>query len=135
MFGLSGEQIVIVVSALLSMFSAIAVARIKERPESEKSKVDKFGFFYDQYKILYEEAVSRVKTLQKENEGLLTEIKNLEKQITKLEKIIQKKNEEEEYLKLDDTAIKQLQKDLEYWKDEAMLGYVLLGIETEEDLK
>ena len=135
MFGLSGEQIVIVVSALLSMFSAIAVARIKERPESEKSKVDKFGFFYDQYKILYEEAVSRVKTLQKENEALLTEIKNLEKQITKLEKIIQKKNEEEEYLKLDDTVIKQLQKDLEYWKDEAMLGYVLLGIETEEDLK
>lgn len=135
MFGLSGEQIVIVASAILSMFSAIAVARIRQRPESEKSKVDKFGFFYDQYKILYEEAVSRVDTLQLENKELSEEIKKLEEQIDKLEEIIKVKNQKELDLSLEEREINKLQEDLLYWKQEALTGYVLLGIEPEEERK
>ena len=135
MFGLKGEQVVIVVSAILSMFSAIAVARIRQRPESEKSKVDKFSFFYDQYKILYEEAINQVKTLQLENRELFAEIKKLEEQIDKLEEIIKVKNEKEVCLSLEEREINKLQEDLLYWKQEALTGYVLLGIESEEERK
>lgn len=135
MFGLKGEQIVIVISAAISMFSAIAVARIRHRPESEKSKVDKFSFFYDQYKILYEEAMNQVKTLQLENRELFAEIKKLEEQIDKLEEIIKVKNEKELCSSLEEREINKLQEDLLYWKQEALTGYVLLGIEPEEERK
>lgn len=135
MFGLKGEQVVIVVSAILSMFSAIAVARIRQRPESEKSKVDKFSFFYDQYKILYDEAMNQVKTLQLENRELFAEIKKLEEQIDKLEEIIKVKNEKELCSSLEEREINKLQEDLLYWKQEALTGYVLLGIEPEEERK
>lgn len=135
MFGLKGEQVVIVVSAILSMFSAIAVARIRQRPESEKSKVDKFSFFYDQYKILYDEAMNQVKTLQLENRELFAEIKKLEEQIDKLEEIIKVKNEKELCSSLEEREVNKLQEDLLYWKQEALTGYVLLGIEPEEERK
>ena len=135
MFGLTGEQIAIIASAILSMFSAIAVARIRQHPESEKSKVDKFSFFYDQYKILYEEAISRVETLQLENQELSAEIKKLEEQIDKLEEIIKVKNEKELYSSLEEREINKLQEDLLYWKQEALTGYILLGIEPEEERK
>ena len=79
--------------------------------------------------------MNQVKTLQLENRELFAEIKKLEEQIDKLEEIIKVKNEKELCSSLEEREINKLQEDLLYWKQEALTGYVLLGIEPEEERK
>lgn len=127
MFGLTSEQLMLIGTAVISLVSAISVAVINKRPDNDKAEIDKFGFFYDQYKILYDEAVNRVDILRIENQELSLEIEKLEQQVIELEEILEISEEELKELEaVAEGKILELKKELKYWKGEAKIAYKIL---------
>lgn len=118
MMNLGGEQIALIATAIVSLVSAIAVALISKKPQA-KSQVDEYGFFYDQYQILYEGVLKDAETLREKKKSLIAEIKELKEQISLLE----------ETVKLYEKELTEMDTELQYWIDEAKLAYKIIDKE------
>ena len=115
MMNLSGEQLALIATAIVSLISAVTVAKISKKPQ-EKTQVDEYGFFYDQHQIFDDRAIKEAENLREKKMALENEIKKLKKQITDLEEII----------KIYEKEIKEKDDDLDYWISEAKIAYKII---------
>lgn len=120
MMNLKGEQLALIATAIVSLISAIAVARINKQPEIKKEKRDKYEYFYNQHQSLYDTVVGELGYLQEQNNYLKFEIKKLEGEIKTLEKTI------EGY----EQNLKDEIEDKAYWKEEAKAAYDIIDKHT-----
>lgn len=118
MMNLKGDQLALIATAIVSLISAVTVARISKKPQ-EKTQVDEYGFFYDQHQIFYDRAIKEVETLKEKNLALEDEIEKLKKQITELEEIIN----------IYEKEIKEKDEGLDYWISEAKIAYKIIDKE------
>lgn len=115
---LGGEQIALIATAIVGLVSAIAVALINKKPKP-KTQVDEYGFFYDQYQILYKSVLEDAETLRVKKESLRLQINKLEIQVADLEKTIE----------LYEKELDEVNKELQYWIDEAKIAYKIIDKE------
>lgn len=118
MMGIADEQLAIIATAIIGLVSAVAVALIKKKPEP-KTQVDEYGFFYDQYQILYESVLKDAETLRIKKDSLVLQVEQLEKKIEELE----------ETIILYEKEIEEINNELQYWVDEAKTAYKIIDKE------
>lgn len=124
MIEISGAEAATIITGFLSLVGAVWVAWIKKKPD-KSTKVDEYGFFYDQYQILYEGVLKENEVLKSESEELKEEINLLNNKITKLKQEIDnfKKKMREKNVELD------------YWTEEARTAFELLDLEINNKTK
>lgn len=118
MMNLSGEQLALIATAIVSLISAVTVAKISKDPQ-KSTQVDEYGFFYDQHQIFYDRAIKEAEALRVKKIALEEEIKNLKAQVTDLEEII----------KIYEKELEQKDDDLDYWISEAKIAYKIIDKE------
>lgn len=118
MMGLKGEQIALIATAAVSLISAIAVAKISKNPQ-KSTRVEEYGFFYDQYQILYEGVLRDAESLREKKQLLKLQIQELERQVSDLE----------ETVKMYEKELSEMEIELKYWIDEAKLAYKIIDKE------
>lgn len=118
MMNITGEQLALIATAIVSLISAVAVAKISKNPQ-KSTQVDEYGFFYDQHQIFYDRAIKEAEALRIKKLALEREIEYLKIQVSDLEELI----------KIYEKEIVAKDNDLEYWISEAKLAYKIIDNE------
>lgn len=119
---LTVEQVAIILTPLITLISGVLVARINKSPTAE-TEIDKHGFFYEQYRKLYEGALRDADNLRVRKELLRDEIKTMEVLIHDLK----------ESLRLYEDEVDRISKELAHWKKEVTTAYELIGKEKKKE--